>query len=126
MPKQVPELSVAPTPLAPYSVVTEANGFVFMSGQVALDMRGGPTPEDVAAQTDLVMSNIGSVLADLGLGYDDIVKTTVFLGDIADYGVVNEVYGRFFPGSPPARSAVQVAALPRPEFKLEIEVIAAR
>lgn len=126
MPKQVPELSSAPQPLAPYSVVTEARGFVFVSGQVAIDPEGGPTPEDVASQARMVMQNLGRILGDLGLGYQDIVKTTIFLADIADYGTVNEVYGSFFPVEPPARSAIEAAALPRPQFKVEIEVIAAR
>lgn len=126
MPKQVPELASAPRPLAPYSVATEANGFVFVSGQVAIDTEGGPTPDDVAAQARLVMQNLGRILGDLGLGYEDIVKTTIFLADIADFGTVNEVYGSFFPVDPPARSTIQAAALPMPQFKVEIEVIAAR
>lgn len=126
MPKQVPELSAAPTPLAPYSVAVEANGFVFVSGQVALDPAGGPTPGAVADQAAMVMDNIGAILADVGLGYEDIVKTTIFLADVADYGTVNEVYGRYFPGAPPARSAIQAGALPKPEFRVEIEVVAAR
>jgi 2-iminobutanoate/2-iminopropanoate deaminase len=126
VPKQVPTLSNAPRPLAPYSVATEANGFVFISGQVALDRSGGPTPDDVVDQTRLIMDNIGSILKDLGLGYSDIVKTTVFLSDIDDFGRVNEVYGSYFESEPPARSTFQVAALPRAEFKIEIEAIVAR
>ncbi len=126
MPKQVPTLSGAPAPLAPYSVVTEANGFVFVSGQVAIDPTGGETPADVAGQAQLIMKNIGKVLADVGLDYPDVVKTTIFLADIADYGTVNEVYGGYFRSDPPARSAVQVAALPKPEFLVEIELIACR
>ncbi len=126
MPKQVPTLSSAPRPLAPYSVATEANGFVFISGQVALDRRGGPTPEDVVDQARLILDNIGSILKDLGLGYSDIVKTTVFLSDIADFGRMNEVYGSYFESDPPARSTFQVAALPRAEFKIEIEAVVAR
>jgi 2-iminobutanoate/2-iminopropanoate deaminase len=126
VPKQVPTLSNAPTPLAPYSVATEANGFVFISGQVALDRSGGPTPEDVVGQTRLIMDNLGSILKDLGLGYSDIVKTTVFLSDIADFGRMNEAYGSYFESAPPARSTFQVAALPRAEFKIEIEAVVAR
>jgi 2-iminobutanoate/2-iminopropanoate deaminase len=126
VPKQVPTLSNAPTPLAPYSVATEANGFVFISGQVALDRSGGPTPEDVVDQTRLIMDNLGSILKDLGLGYSDIVKTTVFLSDIADFGRMNEAYGSYFESDPPARSTFQVAALPRAEFKIEIEAVVAR
>ena len=126
MPKQVPPLSNAPRPLAPYSVATEANGFVFISGQVALDRTGGPTPDNLVDQTRLIMDNIGSILEDLGLGYSDIVKTTVFLVDIADFARMNEVYGSYFELEPPARSTFQVAALPRSEFKIEIEAVVAR
>lgn len=126
MPKTVPVLTSAPQPLAPYSTATEANGFVFISGQVAIDPTGGPTPEDVTDQARLVMTNIGRILSDLGLGYADLVKTTIFLADIADFGRVNEVYGEHFPSDPPARSTIQAGALPKPEFKVEIEAIAAR
>ncbi|HEX5672039.1 MAG TPA: Rid family detoxifying hydrolase [Acidimicrobiia bacterium] len=126
MPKQVPSLPNAPQPLAPYSVATEANGFVFVSGQVAIDPSGGATPGDVVDQTRLIMDNLGMILRDLGLGYDDIVKTTIFLTDVGDFGRFNEIYGGYFPAEPPARSTFQVAALPRPEFKVEIEAVAAR
>jgi 2-iminobutanoate/2-iminopropanoate deaminase len=126
MPKQVPQLTGAPPPLAPYSVVTEAQGLVFISGQIALDPQGGPTPESVTDQADLVLRNIGNILTELGLGYSDIVKTTVFLTDIRDFAAVNDVYGGFFDGQPPARSAVGVAALPLSGLKIEIEAIAAR
>ena len=107
-------------------MATEANGFVFVSGQVALDPSGGDTPTDVVDQTRLIMNNLGLILRDLGLGYDDIVKTTIFLTDVADFGPVNEVYGGYFSAEPPARSTFQVAALPRPAFKVEIEAVAAR
>lgn len=126
MPKSVPALASAPAPLAPYSVVTEANGFVFVSGQVAIDPDGGPTPADIEGQTRLVLENLARILGDLGLGLGDVVKTTVFLADIAEYGVVNDVYGAFFGSDPPARSAVEVAALPRRDLRIEIEAIAAR
>ena len=126
MPKQVPVLSNAPRPLAPYSAATEANGFVFISGQVAIDRTGGPTPTDIVDQTLLIMDNIGAMLEDLGLRYDDIVKTTVFLSDIGDFARMNEAYGRYFKAEPPARSTFQVAGLPRPEFRIEIEAVVAR
>jgi 2-iminobutanoate/2-iminopropanoate deaminase len=126
MPKQVPRLPSAPAPLAPYSVATEANGFVFVSGQVAIDPTGGAIPVAVADQTRLILDNIGGILSDLGLSYGDVVKATLFLTDIADFNAVNEVYRTFFPTDPPARSTFQVAALPKPEFKIEIEVVAAR
>lgn len=126
MPKSIPSLSGAPAPVAPYSVATEANGFVFISGQVAIDPAGGPTPSDIEGQTRLVLANIDGILGDLGMALTDVVKTTIFLADIGDYGTVNEIYGSYFASEPPARSAVQVAALPKPEFLVEIEVIAAR
>lgn len=126
MPKTVPETPSAPKSLAPYSPATEAAGLIFLSGQVGLDPATGERgSDDVAAQAHQVMSNIGAVLGDLGLGYDDIVKTTVFLADIGDFGTVNEVYESFFEGEFPARSAFQAGALPG-GFLVEIEVVAAR
>lgn len=126
MPKTVPDTPSAPKPLAPYSVVAEANGFVFLSGQVAIDPSTGERePEDVAAQTHRVMKNIGAILGDLGLAFDDVVKTTIFLSDISDFAVVNEIYGAYVPTPPPARSTFQAGALPG-GFKVEIEVVASR
>lgn len=126
MPKSVPPVSGGPKPVGPYSVVTEAHGFVFVSGQVGFDPATGTAidgaPADEARQ---VMANIGAILGSLGLGYDDIVKTTIFLTDMGEFGAVNEVYGSFFSGPPPARSTVEVAALPK-GFRVEIEVVAAR
>ncbi|MDX1448694.1 MAG: RidA family protein [Acidimicrobiia bacterium] len=126
MPKEIPALTGAPRPVAPYSVVTEANGFLFLSGQVAIDPDGGPTPTDTADQTDLILRNIGRILEELGLGYRDVVKTTVFLADIRDFGAMNEVYARFFDADPPARSAIQAGHLPAPQYRVEIEAIVAR
>jgi len=126
VPKTIPALENAPAPVAPYSVAVEANGFVFLSGQVAIDPSGGSTPTDVQEQADLVLRNIGAILSELGLGYADVVKSTVFLADIRDFGLVNEVYARYFDTDPPARSAIQAGALPAPQFRVEIEVIAVR
>lgn len=126
MPKIVPDTPSAPKSLAPYSPAAEASGLVFLSGQVGLDPSTGErAPDDVAAQAHQVMSNIGAVLGDLGLGYDDIVKTTVFLADMDEYPAVNEVYQSYFEGEFPARSAIQAGALPG-GFLVEIEVVAAR
>lgn len=126
MPKSVPDTPSAPQPMAPYSVATEANGFVFISGQVAVDpMTGEREPDDVAAQTHRVMKNIGSILGDIGLSYSDIAKTTIFLADIDDFSVVNEVYGAYVGVPPPARSTFQAGALPG-GFRVEIEVVASR
>ncbi|MEX2651293.1 MAG: Rid family detoxifying hydrolase [Acidimicrobiia bacterium] len=126
MPKTVPVTPSAPGAMGPYSVVTEANGFVFMSGQVAVDpLTGERSPDDVETQTTQVMSNIGAILGDLGLGISDIVKTTIFLADIGDFPKVNAVYAGFLGDQPPARSTVQAGALPG-GFLVEIEVVAAR
>lgn len=112
--------------MAPYSVAAEAAGLVFVSGQVGIDPVGGErSPDEVEAQTRQVMDNIGTILGDLGLGYDDIVKTTIFLADIASFPKVNEIYGSYFDESPPARSTFQAGALPG-GFLIEIEVVAAR
>ncbi len=126
MPKSIPTLQNAPAPIAPYSVATEANGFVFLSGQVANDPAGGPTPTDIGGQTDLVLRNVGAILSELGLDYADVVKCSVFLSDIRDFATFNEVYGSYFSSEPPARTTVQAGALPAPQYRVEIEVIAAR
>jgi 2-iminobutanoate/2-iminopropanoate deaminase len=125
MVKIVPVLPSVPKPRAPYSAAIEANGLVFISGQVGYDPESESQVE-TAAQTRLAMERIGTILNDMGLGYGDLVKTTVFLTDIDDFGTVNEVYAAFFESDPPARSTIQVAALPRPQLKIEIEAIAVR
>ena len=127
MSKQIPSVPSAPAALGPYSAVTEANGFVFFSGQVALDPATNDrlTGLNVADQTKQVMNNIVAILGDLGLTTDAVVKTTIFLKDINDYAAVNEVYGAHFGEAPPARSAVEVANLPG-GFLVEIELIAIR
>jgi 2-iminobutanoate/2-iminopropanoate deaminase len=112
--------------MAPYSPATEAAGLVFLSGQVGLiPSSGDRAGDDVSAQAHQVMSNIGGVLGDLGLGYRDIVKATIFLADIADFTAVNDVYASYFEDDFPARTTVQAAALPG-GFLVEIEVVAAR
>ncbi len=126
MTKKVLSTPSAPGALGPYSVAVEAGDLVFVSGQVAIDPASGErAPDDVRAQAEQVMRNIGAILTDVGLGYGDIVKTTIFLADIADFPTVNEVYGSFFEDEPPARSTVQAGALPG-GFLVEIEVVAAR
>ena len=126
MPKSIPNVIGGPDPVGPYSVATEANGFVFVSGQVGIDpSTNSSAGSDVVTQAKRVMENIGSILGSLGLGYDDVVKTTIFLADIGDFAAVNEVYGRYFGDGPPARSTFGVAGLPK-GYLVEIEVIAAR
>ena len=126
MPKTVPVTPSAPGAMGPYSVATEANGLVFVSGQVAVDpITQERSPDDVEVQTTQVMSNITAILGDLGLGLSDIAKTTIFLADINDFPKVNAVYSGFFDKEPPARSTVQAGALPG-GFLVEVEVVAAR
>lgn len=126
MPKKILDAPSAPTPVGPYSVAVEANGFVFISGQGALNpatnkiVVGG-----VEAEAEQVMKNIGAILADLGLAYEDIVKATIFLVDMDDFPKVNAVYGKYIADAKPARSTVAVAGLPL-GIQVEIEVIAAR
>jgi 2-iminobutanoate/2-iminopropanoate deaminase len=126
LPKRVPATPSAPNAMGPYSFATEVGGLVFLSGQVALDPSTGERrPDDVEIQTRQVMDNIGAILGDLGLSYEDIAKTTIFLADMADYPKVNEVYASYFGTEPPARSAIQAGALPG-GFLVEIEVVASR
>ena len=126
MPKQIHQIPGTVAPMGPYSPVVEANGFVFISGQVAIDAATNERVEgDVKAQATQVMDNLATLLGGLGLSFGDIVKTTIFLTDMADYPAVNEVYGARFGDSPPARSTVAVAALPG-GFDVEIEAIVAR
>lgn len=126
MPKHVPPVAHGPRPIGPYSVATEAGGLVFVSGQIGLDPATGKLVEGgVVAEAARIMENLGLILGDLGLGFADVVKTTVLLADIADFAAVNGVYGRHFGAAPPARSTFQVGALPA-GCRVEVEVIAAR
>lgn len=126
MPKTIPDTPSAPQTMAPYSAAAEAAGLVFLAGQVGLvPGTGERAPDDATAQAHQVMSNIGAILGDLGLGYDDIVKTTIFLAAIDDFAAVNEVYASYFEGTFPARTTIQAGAIPG-GFLLEIEVVAAR
>jgi 2-iminobutanoate/2-iminopropanoate deaminase len=124
--KKIHETKNAPAPIGPYSQAVEAGGFLFCSGQIALDpVSGQVLLGSVAEQTELVMKNVAAVLEVAGLGFENIVKTTIFLTDMADFPVVNEIYGRHFKSQAPARSTVAVAGLPR-GVKVEVEVIARR
>ncbi len=114
----------APKAIGPYSQAVKAGGFVFCSGQIPLDPATGELHgTDIREQTERVMENVAAVLAAAGLTFDDVVKSTIFLADLADFATVNEVYGMRFPSSPPARSTVEVQGLPR-GARVEIEVIA--
>jgi len=114
----------APAAIGPYSQGIVANGFLFTAGQIALDPATGQVvPGNVAAQTERVMTNLTAVLATVGATFKDVVKTTIFLQDMADFPMVNEVYGKALGDSRPARSTVQVSGLPRGVL-VEIEATA--
>jgi len=117
----------APPPVGPYSQAILAGGFVFCSGQIALDPETGELAgSDIGGETAVVMENLKAVLSAAGTSLDRVVKTTIYITDMADFGRVNAVYGSYFPdSSPPARATVQVAALPK-GARVEIECIAAR
>ncbi|MCK9390201.1 MAG: RidA family protein [Syntrophales bacterium] len=110
--------------IGPYSAAVEAGPFVFVSGQIPLVAETGQLVDgDIRAATEQVMKNLETVLVAAGLSLEDIVKTTIYLADMADFPTVNEVYGRYFQADFPARATIQVAALPR-GAKIEIDAIA--
>jgi len=114
-----------PKPIGPYSQAIKAGGFLYMSGQVALDPKTGEmTGATIAEQTERVMNNIKGIIEAAGSNLHHVVKTTVYLKDMNDFTAMNEVYGKFFTAAPPARSTVQVARLPK-DALVEIDVIAA-
>ncbi len=122
--KSVVNSESAPRAIGPYSQCIGIGDFYFLSGQIPLDPATGEiVPGDIEAQAERVLDNMAAVLAAAGLGFEHLVKTTIFLVDLADFQAVNEAYGRRIEGPPPARSTVQVAALPR-GARIEIEAIA--
>jgi 2-iminobutanoate/2-iminopropanoate deaminase len=115
----------APVAIGPYSQAIVAGGFLFSAGQIALDPASGQIVDGgVTAQTERVMMNLFAVLQSAGLDWKDVVKTTVFLHDMADFPTVNEIYGRILGDARPARSTVQVSALPRGAL-VEVDLVAA-
>jgi len=113
-----------PAAIGPYSQAIRANGFVFVSGQIALDpVTNTLVTGDVAFQTDRVLKNVAGILSAAGTGLDKVVRTTVFLKNMGDFAAMNEVYARYFHTAPPARSTVEVARLPK-DVLVEIDVIA--
>jgi len=124
MERTVVSTDLAPAAIGPYSQAVATEGrLLFCSGQVALLPDGTLLEGDVRAQTGQVMKNLGAVLAAAGTSFDNVVKTTIFLRSMEDFAVVNEVYGAFFTGPPPARSTVAVLGLPK-NVDVEIEAIA--
>ena len=124
MKKKQVQTDQAPKAIGPYSQGIVANGFVFASGQIPIDPASGElNTGTIEEQTRQVLKNLGAVLEAAGSSYENVVKATVFLQDMNDFGKMNAVYGEFFPAPYPARAAVQVARLPR-DVKIEIEAVA--
>lgn len=124
MAKEVVRSDRAPLPIGPYSQAIRANGLLFLAGQLALDPATGQfLPGDIKAQTKRVLQNLAAVLEAAGSSMDRVVKTTIFLKDMNDFGAMNEEYASFFRELPPARTTVQAARLPR-DALIEIECIA--
>lgn len=125
MDRTVISTDAAPQAIGPYSQAISFGNLVFCSGQIPLQPQGGLLEGDIAAQTHQVLTNLSAVLQASGSSLEQVVKTTVFLADMADFAVMNQVYAEFFTSNPPARSTVQVARLPR-DARVEIEAIAVR
>lgn len=113
----------APAAIGPYSQAIRAGQFLFLSGQLGMDPATGALPQGIEAQTRQALANLKAVLAEAGATVEDVVKTTIFLADLGHFATVNEIYGEVFNQAPPARSTVQVAALPKNGL-VEIEVVA--
>ncbi|MBL8048387.1 MAG: RidA family protein [Chthonomonas sp.] len=123
MPKIVVSTDQAPGAIGPYSQAIRCGDLLFCSGQIPLTPGGELIGGDVREQTEQVMKNIAGVLGAAGLGFENVIRTTIFLSSMDHFGAVNEVYGSRFPSDPPARSTVAVAGLPR-GVDVEIEVLA--
>lgn len=124
MGKEIISTDRAPQAIGPYSQGVKAGGFLFLSGAIALDPATGEMREGgIEAETEQVMANIGALLAAAGLGFGDVVKSVIYLADMAAFATVNGIYGRFFSAEPPARVTVEVKGLPRGAL-VEIEVTA--
>ncbi|MFB3920769.1 MAG: RidA family protein [Terriglobia bacterium] len=114
----------APAAIGPYSQAARAGNLLFVSGQIPLDPATGQlVAGDIAAQTERVLMNLGAIVEAAGSSLEKVVKTTVYLRDLAEFGKMNEVYGKFFGGKPPARATVEVSRLPR-DVAVEIDLIA--
>ena len=122
--KKIISTAEAPAAVGPYSQAVRAGSTIYCAGQIPLDPKTGQIVSGgIEVQTRRVMENIGAVLKSEGLGFDNVVKTTIFLMDLGDFQKMNEIYGSYFKQAPPARSTVQVAGLPK-GARIEIETIA--
>ncbi len=122
--KKIVSTSDAPSAIGPYSQAIRSGAMLFCAGQIPLDPKTGQIVEgDISAQAKRVLENVAAILKEAHLTFDHVVKTTIFLTDMADFQTVNEIYGTYFRENPPARSTVAVSALPK-GANVEIEVIA--
>ena len=121
--KKIIATDQAPAAVGPYSQAVLVNGLLFVSGQIPVNPADGSVAESIEDQSHQALKNVGAILAEAGLGYEDVVETTVLLADIADFKAMNAVYAEYFTQDKPARACFQVAALPM-GVKVEIEVIA--
>jgi len=121
--KKIIHTENAPKAIGPYSQAIEANGMLFISGQIPVNPENGQIPETIEAQTEQVMKNIGAILKEAGYGFEHVVKSTCLLSDMANFKAMNEIYGKYYAVNPPARAAFAVKALPM-NVLVEIETIA--
>jgi 2-iminobutanoate/2-iminopropanoate deaminase len=122
--KDIVQTDTAPKAIGPYSQAIKAGGFLFVSGQIPIDPASGQfVSGGITEQTEQVMKNLSAVLEAAGSGLESVVKATVFLADMNEFVAMNQVYGKYFSSSPPARATVEVARLPR-DARVEIDVIA--
>ncbi len=116
----------APKAIGPYSQAVEAGNFVFVSGQIPIDPKtGNVLQKDIKAQTVLVLNNAKAILSAAGCGLSSVVKTTIYLKNVSDFPIVNEVYGGYFPSDPPARATVEVSRLPK-DVAIEMDFVAVK
>ncbi len=123
--KKIISTEKAPKAIGPYSQAVEVNGMLFISGQVPVNPETGKIPEGITAQTEQVMKNIGAILKEAGYSFENVIKSTCLLNDMANFKAMNEVYGKYYPNNPPARAAFAVKGLPL-DAMIEIETIAAK
>lgn len=116
----------APAPIGPYSQATLANGTLYVSGQIALDQASGDLVSDsIENETHQVMKNLGAILKQADMGFENVLKCTIFVKDLNNFGRINETYGSYFSSNPPARETVEVSRLPK-DVNVEISCIAAK
>lgn len=126
MEKQIINTTAAPAPIGPYNQAVKAGNFLFVSGQIPLDAVSGELVDSgIQDETEKVMENLAAILKEAGMDFSNVVKSNIFLTDMKQFALMNEVYGKYFPDQAPARECVQVAALPK-FVNVEISVIAAQ